>query len=252
MNQSSLSIQLRSFFCITISVIALTGSAFIARSEGGDSQNDAVIGRIEAEAKIIVVVGASYVESWNVTRPIAGYRLITKGVHGQQTFEMLERFQDDVIALKPEAVIVWGFNNDVYRSERALIDQTLKRTKTSLLSMAQLAKQAGITPILATDIFIRGQDEWLEVFKAWIGTILAKDSYQDYANRHVAEVNCWIRDTATREGIMLLDLEAVFADQQGLRRKDTAAPDGRHISQGGYDALTQYIEDRLSRLIVAR
>lgn len=36
-------------------------------------------------------------------------------------------------------------------------------------------------------------------------------------NRHVAEVNGWIRDTATREGIMLLDLEAVAADQQGLR-----------------------------------
>jgi lysophospholipase L1-like esterase len=178
--------------------------------------------------------------------------LITKGVHGEQTFEMLERFPHDVIALNPEAVIVWGFNNDVYRSDRALIDQTLKRTKTSLLSMVQLAKQAGITPILATDIFIRGQDEWLEVFKIWIGTILAKDSYQDYMNRHVAEVNCWIRDTATREGILLLDLEAVFADRQGLRRKDTAAPDGRHISQGGYDALTHYIEDRLSRLIVAR
>jgi hypothetical protein len=251
-NQSRLSKQLRSSFCITISVIALTCSAFIARSEGGDSRNDAGIGQIEAEAKVIVVVGASYVESWNVTRPIAGYRLITKGVHGEQTFEMLERFQHDVIALNPEAVIVWGFNNDVYRSDRALIDQTLRRTKTSLLSMLQLAKQAGITPILATDIFIRGQDEWLEVFKIWIGTILAKDSYQDYMNRHVAEVNCWIRDTATREGIMLLDLETVFVDQQGLRRKDTAAPDGRHISQGGYDALTHYIEDRLSRLIVAR
>lgn len=49
----------------------------------------------------------------------------------------------------------------------------------------------------------------------WIGTILAKDSYQDYVNRHAAEVNGWIRDTATREGIMLL--EAVAADQQGLR-----------------------------------
>lgn len=80
-----------------------------------------------------------------------------------------------------------------------------------------LGKQAGIKPILATDIFIRGPDEWLEDLNMWIGTILAKDGCQDYVNRHVAEVNGWIRDMATREGIMLLDLEAVAADQQGLR-----------------------------------
>jgi hypothetical protein len=103
-NQSSLSKQVRSSLRITISGIVLTGSVFIARFEGGDSRNDAGIGRIEAEAKIIVVVGASYVESWTVTRPIAGYRTITKAVHGQQPFEMIERFQPDVIALKPEAV----------------------------------------------------------------------------------------------------------------------------------------------------
>ena len=80
-----------------------------------------------------------------------------------------------------------------------------------------LAKQPGIKPILDTDIFIRGPDEWLGCLNMWIGAILAKDGYQDYVNRHVAEVNGWIGDTATREGIMLLDLEAVAEDQQGLR-----------------------------------
>jgi hypothetical protein len=89
-------------------------------------------------------------------------------------------------------VIVWGFNHDVYRSDRALIDQTLKRSRESLCPLVHSAKQAAIKPILATDIFIRGPDEWFEGLKMWIGTILAKDGYQDYVNRHVAEVNCWI------------------------------------------------------------
>lgn len=252
MNQSSLSKQVRSYLCIAIAVIALTGSGFIARSEAGYSWNDTERDQIEVGAKTIVVVGASYVESWSLNRLIAGYRMINRGVHGEQSFEMLARFRQDVIALKPEAVIVWGFNNDVHRSDRARIDQTLRRTRESFSAMVQLAKQAGIIPILATEIFIRGPDEWLEGFKIWIGTILEKDSYQDYVNRHVAEINCWIRDAATREGVMLLDLEAVFADQQGLRRKETAKPDGRHISQRGYDALTHYIEDRLSSSLAAR
>ncbi len=56
---------------------------------------------------------------------------------------MLERFQHDVIALKPEAVIVWGFNNDVHRSDRALTGQTLKRTRESLLFIGASGETAG-------------------------------------------------------------------------------------------------------------
>lgn len=252
MNRKKLSQQIWPYLCSVIAVIGLFATAFIARSESGDSWNDTGTNRTEVGAKTIVVIGASYVESWNLTRPIAGYRMINKGVHGQQSFEMLARFQNDVIALRPEAVIVWGFNNDVHRSDPARIDHTLRRTMESLWAMVQLAKQAGIIPILATEIPVRGQDEWSEVFKTLIGNILKKESYQDYVNRHVAEANRWVRETATREGIMLLDLEEVFTDQQGERRKESAQPDGRHISQWGYDALTQYIEDQLSISLAAR
>ncbi|MGA6826066.1 GDSL-type esterase/lipase family protein [Nitrospira sp. NS4] len=244
MNQKGLSPQIWPFLFIVIAFIGWLATAFISRSEANGSMSDT--------GATIVVVGASYVESWDLNRPIAGYRMINKGVHGQQSFEMLDRFQHDVIALKPEAVIIWGFNNDVHRSDPALIDRTLRRTRESLLAMVQLAKQAGIIPILATEILVRGRDDWSEFFKALIGTIRAKESYQDYINRHVAEVNCWIRDTATREGIMLLDLEAVLTDQQGQRRKESAKPDGRHISHEGYEAVTHYLVNRLSISFAAR
>lgn len=56
---------------------------------------------------------------------------------------MLERFQHDVIALKPEAVIVWGFNNNVHGSDRALIGQTLKRMRESLLPMGASGETGG-------------------------------------------------------------------------------------------------------------
>lgn len=238
--------------CLMIAVIGLCVPAFIAKSEAGGYGNDTGMGQIEMGAKTIVVIGASYAESWNPERTIAGYRLVNKGAHGQETFEMLARFQTDVIAFKPNAVIVWGFSNDVHRSDRDRINHTLRRTKENILAMIRLAKQSSITPILATDIPILHEDEWSEVFKAEIGKILGKESYQDYFNRHVVETNRWIRDTVAREEILLLDLEAVLADQHGVRSKESARPDGRHISLKGYEALTHYIENRLSISLAAR
>ena len=113
------------------------------------------------------------------------------------------------------------------------------------LAMVELSRKAGVTPILATEVTIRGKAGWLEPFEVMIGKLLGKSSYQEYVNGHVIETNRWIRDMATREGILLLDLETVLADQRSVRRKEFALPDGSHISPQGYEALKRYSEERL-------
>jgi lysophospholipase L1-like esterase len=204
--------------------------------------------KIGGGSKILVVLGASYAGSWEPEGPVAGYRTVNKGVSGQQSFEMLARFETDVLAIKPDAVIIWGFINDVFRSDRAQMEQTLIRTRESFLAMVELARKAGIMPVLATEVTIRSKDGLSEAFESMIGRILGRSSYQDYINRQVGETNRWLRDTAVRDGIMLLDLEAVLGDRQGVRRKEFAQPDGSHISKQGYEAITQYTEDRLRAL----
>lgn len=203
---------------------------------------------LNAGSKTIVLIGASYAGGWPSDTLVAGYRMINKGVSGQQSFEMLARFENDVLALKPDAVIIWGFINDVFRSDRAQIDQTLRRTRESILAMVERARKSGITPILATEVTIRGKDGWSEAFQAVIGSILGKSSYQDYVNEHVIETNRWIRELATGEKLLLLDLESVLTDQQGVRRKELSQPDGSHISPKGYQALTRYVDERLKVL----
>lgn len=246
MNPKKLSKRMVPPLYLVIACIGLFVLAFIAKSEAGGYKNDTEKGQIEVEAKTIVIIGASYAESWNPEKTIAGYQVINKGVHGQQSFEILARFQNDVIALKPNAVIVWGFSNDVHRSDRGRITHTLRRTKENILAMVRLAKQSSITPILATDLTILCEDDWSEVFKAGIGKVFGKESYQDYVNKHVTEINRWIKDTVAREEILLLDLGEALADQHGLRAKESAQPDGRHISSKGYETLTQYIENSLN------
>jgi lysophospholipase L1-like esterase len=79
---------------------------------------------------------------------------------------------------------------------------------------------------------------------SWVGSVLGKQSYMDFVNRHVLDTNAWIREVARREGIVLLDLEAVLSNGPRRRRAYTAA-DGSHLTAAAYDALSRYAESVL-------
>ena len=83
---------------------------------------------------IIVILGASYVKAWPVDS-VAGMQVVNKGINGEQSFEMLERFREDVLAFKPTAVIIWGFINDIHRNQRDRIEATMARVKESTAAM---------------------------------------------------------------------------------------------------------------------
>ncbi|MEQ1793997.1 MAG: GDSL-type esterase/lipase family protein [Nitrospira sp.] len=203
------------------------------------------MGSNKESAKTLVILGASYAGGWLSDQPVGGYRVVNKGVSGQQSHEMLARFEIDVVVLNPNAVLIWGFINDIFRSDQAKIRETLDRTRKSMQAMVDSAKKSGIVPILATEVTIRGRDGWKETIGDLVGSLLGKASYQEYVNGHVRETNRWIRDLAVREQIQLLDFETALADQQGVRRRDLSKLDGSHISQKGYEALTHYAEERL-------
>lgn len=208
------------------------------------------MGSRNESAKTLVILGASYAGGWPDGRPLAGHQVINKGIGGQQSFEMLARFETDVIALKPDSVIIWGFINDVFRSDRARIDQTMKRTRESFMAMVELARKAGIRPVLATEVTIRNKAGLGEAVSAFVGGLLGKDNYQDYVNGQVLQTNRWLRDMAASEGIPLLDYQTVLSDSIGTRKKTFAQEDGSHISKAGYDALTEYTERQLVSLSV--
>ena len=63
----------------------------------------------------IVLMGDSITYHWqakDLPAP-AGLNLLNRGVAGQNTTQMLLRFEDDVIALKPAAVVILGGTNDL-------------------------------------------------------------------------------------------------------------------------------------------
>jgi lysophospholipase L1-like esterase len=191
----------------------------------------------------VVVLGASYAGGWQPQA--ADLRLVNKGISGNQSWEMLARFERDVLAEQPRAVIIWGFINDIFRAPPDGVDGAVGRARQSLAAIVAQARAAGIEPIVATEVTIRGKDTWGEWAASWVGWALGKESYQATINRRVLATNEWLRDLARREGLLLLDIEPLLSDGTGLRRQEYAAADGSHITPAGYQALTEHVLPRL-------
>jgi lysophospholipase L1-like esterase len=194
--------------------------------------------RISNPSGPIVLLGASYAGGWPIDR-IADTELINKGVSGQASFEMLERFERDVTALKPRAVIIWGFINDIFRADGDAGAAT-QRTRDNYTRMIELARERGIEPILVTELTMRPPPSWMNTLASIVGALRGTESYQSRTNRQVMETNRWLVDLARREELLLLDFQSTLAEGGGMRRAEFTQADGSHVTPAGYASLTSY------------
>ena len=202
---------------------------------------------VAAEGKTLVLIGASYVESWG-TPELSPYVVINKGVSGQTTDQILARFSDDAVAGKPSTVLIWGHINNVHRGDRQAMDQVRLRAAADYRAMVAAARAAGIEVVLATEITLSEAVGWRDRLAASIGRVLGKRGYAAWVNDHVRSINEWLRDFAKSEGVRLLDFERVFDDGDGFRKLEYTSPDGTHISAEGYSALSEYSRSQLHDL----
>ena len=221
---------IKTLFCF-VSILPFMSATAADQAKPGDGS-----GMNEDTA---VIIGASYARAWDIDR-IGTLKLINAGIDGQESHELLERFQRDVIDRKPRMVLIWGYINDIHRNPRDKIDDTVQRAKDSFEQMVQLARANDIKPVVITEVTIRPPAGWKETVMGWIGALRGKASYQDYVNQHVRELNDWLRDYAGREGLMLLDFEPQLSDADGQRQARFATPDGTHITAEAYAKLTEY------------
>lgn len=188
----------------------------------------------------VVIIGASYAKGWDPSE-VGGLKVINRGAGGEQTHEVLARFDKDVLAQAPRAVIIWGFINDIFRSSPEELDAKLIRARENLSSMIDKAYTKGIIPILVTEVTLPVGDGWLDKISAWVGALRGRKSYRDQVNGHVIEMNQWVRRIAAEKKLTVLDFEKVLADEKGRRRSEYTTQDGTHLSPKAYAALTESV-----------
>lgn len=99
----------------------------------------------------VVFMGNSITIGWINKRPefFNGKPYVNRGISGQTTPQMLLRFRQDVIDLRPKVVVILAGTNDIAGNTGP---STIRMIADNIFSMAELAKANGIKVILSSTL----------------------------------------------------------------------------------------------------
>jgi lysophospholipase L1-like esterase len=229
-------------------IAALTLLATAARAQTGQTpeelRNDwGFLGRYrEDNAKLlaapappdrVVFMGNSITQGWAplFATLFPGKPYVGRGIGGQTTPQMLVRFRQDVVALRPKVVVILGGTNDIAGNSGP---STIEMIEDNLASMTEIANANGIKVVLSSV---------LPVFDyPW------KRGLQPA--QKIMDLNAWMKDFAATHGAVYLDYHSAMQDERhGLRAELTY--DGVHPNEAGYRVMAalaqRAIEDALAR-----
>jgi lysophospholipase L1-like esterase len=139
-----------------------------------------------------------------------------RGVNGERSDQIADRFSRDVLAMHPAVVIIIAGVNDVYQG------RDVSNVTGQLRHMYDLAAQAGI-PVVA-------------------GSIVPYNTATDDQNSRMREINAWIAAEAQRDSnIAFADTRAATA-APGDPDKLAGSPDDLHPDIAGYRRMAEVLE----------
>ena len=150
------------------------------------------------------------------------WEVINQGVNGERSDQILARFDRDVIAQKPAAVVIIAGVNDVYQG------RTAGHVVEQLRTMYDRAKGSKI-PVVA-------------------GTIIPYNTATAEQNRKMHEVNSWIRERADGRWLHVVDTRAAVA-LPGSIDQLAETPDELHPTAAGYCRMAATILPVLDRAL---
>ncbi|HWR13440.1 MAG TPA: exo-alpha-sialidase [Terriglobales bacterium] len=183
-----------------------------------------------AESPRVVFIGDSITDYWSLDKFFPGRGYINRGISGQTTPQMMLRFFPDVIALKPDVVVILGGTNDVARDPGPHVP--VQMMEDSVRAMVELAHKHHIRVVLCTippvsdyNGFSRTKDRPAAAIKLW---------------------NSWLRKYAAEVQAGLADYFSVMADENQLLRADYSI-DGVHPNDIGYAAMAPAVQSAIER-----
>ncbi|WP_374294004.1 SGNH/GDSL hydrolase family protein [Sphingomonas sp.] len=180
----------------------------------------------------IVFMGDSITDNWiNADPSMFRDGRVDRGISGQTTPQMLVRFRQDVLALRPRAVHIMAGTNDIAGNTGAA---TMATVQGNIASMAQLARANGIKVILAS-IPPAAAFPW------------AKDKRPV---PQIAAMNRWLRDYARTNGHAYVDYHSALATPDGAM-KPGLATDGVHPTPAGYAVMRPLALAAITRVLGA-
>jgi lysophospholipase L1-like esterase len=182
----------------------------------------------------IVFMGNSITEGWIKSRPefFEGKPYVNRGISGQTTLQMLLRFRQDVIDLKPSAVVILAGINDIAGNTGP---SSIEMIMDNLISMAELA--------IANKIKV-----------VFCSVLPAKDfpwrPGLEPAEK-VVKLNALLQNYSKEQGLIYVDYFSAMVDDSNGLREDLGS-DGVHPNALGYSIMEPLVEDGIAKALESK
>lgn len=169
----------------------------------------------------VVFMGNSITEGWAAQRPefFSSNDFVGRGISGQTSYQFLVRFRDDVINLKPKAVVINAGTNDVAENTCPYNED---RTFGNIVSMVELAKANNIKVILTTVLPAAGF--------GWNRAIT------DSSDK-IAKLNKRLSEYAKKNKIPFVDYYTPLVHGDNRALNPAYSNDGVHPTAKGYEVM---------------
>lgn len=166
----------------------------------------------------VVFIGDSITENWKIADPsLFSATVLDRGIGGQTTPQILLRFYQDVVALRPQVVHIMAGTNDISGNTGAVTDEAIVH---NIRAMIDIAKANGINVVLAS----------ITPSKQFIARPNVDPSPR------IAAVNRALVKLAAEKKVTYVDYFPALADSSsGLA--DALGNDGLHPNRDGYAAM---------------
>jgi acyl-CoA thioesterase-1 len=184
-----------------------------------------------AGEKRVVFFGDSITDAW-ARRPeqfFPGKPYVGRGISGQTTPQMLVRFEQDVVHLKPAVVVILAGTNDIAGNTGPSTPQMIE---DNFMSMLAIARANGIRMV--------------------VSSILPADHYNWHPGVQPAEqiraMNVRLKALCEREHLVYLDYYTEMVNANGGLDAELAA-DGVHPTAKGYAMMSPLAEKAIAEAL---
>lgn len=161
--------------------------------------------------------------AWWLMKSHPEWEVLNRGVNGERSDQIRARFDRDVLAAGPRAVIIIAGVNDLYQGRVAA------HVTEQLRSMYDTATAAGIRVVA--------------------GSIIPFNTATPDLNERMSEVNVWIqRHADTKPNVEFVDTRAAVAAPDNPDRL-ISSPDDLHPSAEGYRRMAEALLPALERVL---
>ena len=182
--------------------------------------------------KRVVFMGDSITDLWDNPANgtfFPGKPYIDRGISGQTTPQMLIRFRPDVIALRPQVVVILAGTNDIAGNTGPM---TLQAIEDNLTSMAELARAHDIRVVLSSVLPVSDYEK---------PDGQPRIQTTQRPPEQIKALNDWMKKYALANKLTYLDYYSAMIDDKGFLKEELSI-DGVHPNAQGYAVMAPLAE----------